>query len=206
MSDAAGVVAGNVYDKYGTRNPIARALMAGFLRTVRRFYREAGGDSVLEIGCGEGHLLAELLEERRPALAVASDLSASVLVDASASHGGGVGFAAANAYQLPFGDQSFDLVLACEVLEHLDEPARAVNELARVCRGEVIVTVPREPLWRALNMMRGRYLSQLGNTPGHVRHLSRRAIVRLVATRFDIIDVSSPVPWTAIRARARSGG
>jgi len=201
---AREVVVGNVYDKYGTRNPIARALMSGFLRVVRRFYEESAGNSVLEVGCGEGHLLDELTTTRAPALAVGTDLSVALMREARDRYPRQVSFLAADVYNLPFADQSFDLVLACEVLEHLDQPERALREIARVSRRDVIVTVPREPLWRALNLVRLRYVRDLGNTPGHVRHFSRRGICRLLASRFDIVDVASPLPWTAVRARVRT--
>jgi hypothetical protein len=74
-------------------------------------------------------------------------------------------------------------------------------EAARVARSAVIVTVPREALWRVLNVARGSYARALGNTPGHLHHWSRRAIVELVAARAPIVSVRSAVPWTLILAR-----
>ncbi|MGH9024727.1 MAG: class I SAM-dependent methyltransferase, partial [Acidimicrobiia bacterium] len=103
---------------------------------------------------------------------------------------------------LPFPDRSFDLVLAIEVLEHVPRPSDALHEIARVAKGDVVLSVPREPLWRVANMARGRYLSAYGNTPGHIQHWSRRAFVRLVARHLDVTAVRSPPPWTIVAAHA----
>jgi ubiquinone/menaquinone biosynthesis C-methylase UbiE len=101
----------------------------------------------------------------------------------------------ASAYDLPWADDQFDLVLTMEVLEHLEDPQRALREIARVSRRYVIASVPNEPVWRILNMLRGAYLKDFGNTPGHVQHFSPRAFRRLLETELEIIDTCRPLPW-----------
>ena len=66
------------------------------------------------------------------------------------------------------------MATAIEVLEHVPDPERTVSEMARVAKRWVLVSVPREPLWRGLNMARGAYIKDLGNTPGHINHWSKR--------------------------------
>ncbi len=88
-----------------------------------------------------------------------------------------------------------DLVLALEVLEHLDEPNKALSELQRVTNKYAIISVPNEPLWRILNMARGAYWSDWGNTYGHVNNWSPRAFKKLLETKFNIIQSSYPIPW-----------
>jgi len=109
----------------------------------------------------------------------------------------------ADVEQLPFPDSSFDLVVAIEVFEHFADPDRALAELVRVGTDELIASVPLEPIWRVGNMVRGRYLGDLGNTPGHVNHWSRRGFSRFVAQRWDVTEVACPLPWTMVRARSR---
>ena len=70
------------------------------------------------------------------------------------------------AENLPFADDEFDVATAIEVLEHVPDPEHTVAEMARVAQALLLVSVPREPLWRGLNMARGAYLRDLGNTPG----------------------------------------
>ena len=82
----------------------------------------------------------------------------------------------------PFADGEFELASAIEVLEHVPDPEHTVAEMARVARGgHLLVSVPREPMWRGLNMARGAYIKDLGNTPGHLNHWSRKAFVELLA-------------------------
>jgi SAM-dependent methyltransferase len=109
----------------------------------------------------------------------------------------------ASALELPFANSTFDLVLAIEVLEHLPDPGQAMREIARVASDAVVVSVPWEPVWRVGNLARGRYLTDLGNTPGHIQHFTRRGLVSLARASLDVDLVLRPVPWTMIRGRAR---
>jgi ubiquinone/menaquinone biosynthesis C-methylase UbiE len=189
-------IAGNYYDKYGTKNPLARAMMRGFLGAVGDLYARVAPERVLEVGCGEGHLAMQLLARGpRPARFVASDVDLSAVAPGLDPL---IELREASVYELPFDDGEFDLVLCCEVLEHLHEPERGLAEVARVAGRAVVLSTPREPLWRALNVARGRYVRQLGNTPGHVQHFSSRALVRLAETRLRVVERRQPVPWTVL--------
>jgi 2-polyprenyl-3-methyl-5-hydroxy-6-metoxy-1,4-benzoquinol methylase len=106
-----------------------------------------------------------------------------------------------DATSLPFADREFDLATAIEVLEHVPQPERTVAEMARVARRHLLVSVPREPLWRALNLARGAYWGSLGNTPGHVNHWSKRGFGSLLARHGRVEEVRSPLPWTMLLVR-----
>lgn len=196
----AAVPTGNTYDKYGSANPIERRLMAGFFRRLESLLPDAAPGAVLEIGIGEGEVTRRVAARYPDALTVGVDLPDPELAarwdDVTGS--GVFGDAAV----LPFPDDTFDLVLAIEVLEHLPRPEAALAELARVARpgATAVLSVPSEPLWRALNLARLKYVGDLGNTPGHVQHWSPRAFRRLVAGAFDVRSVARPVPWTMVQA------
>jgi ubiquinone/menaquinone biosynthesis C-methylase UbiE len=195
---------GNVYDKYATKNPLARWLMNGFLREVTELYEQVGARTVLEVGCGEGHLAQHLFSrEPRPDRFEACDLKLDHLATGLDP---ALGFREASIYELPWPEGSFDLVVCCEVLEHLKEPARGLRELARVSRRAVLLSTPREPLWRLLNLARGKYWSALGNTPGHVQHFSRDALERLVSPFMEIRQTRTPTPWTVLLGTPRAAG
>jgi ubiquinone/menaquinone biosynthesis C-methylase UbiE len=193
-------VVGNAYDKYGSSNPIARALMRGFLREVGALYRAKAPETVLEVGGGEGHLAQFLVSQHQPSRFVMSDLS---LARVPASLDPRIETAEASAYALPWADDEFDLVVCCEVLEHLEDPARGLSEVARVARRGVLISTPWEPVWRAMNVMRGRYLGQWGNTPGHVQHFGRADLVTLARTQLDHLSIRRPLPWTVIMGEPR---
>jgi SAM-dependent methyltransferase len=199
---AGGVPTGNVTDKKGSTNPVVRRMMAGFDAALDASLPAARPGAVLEVGVGEGHV-SQQVAERWPDVPIAGiDLPDHEL----AAHW--IGRAHAGAFAdiaaLPFPDAAFDLVLAIEVLEHVPDPVAALVELRRVARRDLVLSVPREPVWRAANMARGAYLGALGNTPGHVNHWSKRGFVELVGTTFDVREVRSPFPWTMVAATVRA--
>jgi len=201
---AEETVGGNVYPKYTTRNPIARHLVGNFMRSLHQLVRQSGATTVHEIGCGEGFLATALAATRLRVRG--SDLSANAIAQArvrATEFGLEIPFRVASLYDLAPETDAAELVLCCEVLEHVPDPERALAVLTALARPHLIVSVPREPLWRVLNVARGRYLRDLGNTPGHVQHWSRSGFRRLVERHAEVVAVRSPVPWTMLLCRAR---
>ena len=96
---------------------------------------------------------------------------------------------------------SADLIVCCEVLEHLEQPERALRVLKSLARKYVILSVPREPLWSVMNLSRGKYWFDLGNTPGHIQRWSQRSFIKLVSRHFRIEKVLAPIPWTMLHCR-----
>ncbi len=198
-----GVVTGNTYDKYGSTNPLARRLMAGFERDLDGLLTLADPGSLLDVGCGEGvlvHRWAQRLAGRR---IVGIDLEEeSIQAGWAQRQAPNLEYRVMRvAENLPFADGEFDLASAIEVLEHVPDPARTLAEMARCAQRHLLVSVPREPLWRALNIARGAYLRELGNTPGHLNHWSRRSFVSLLARHGTVAEVRSPFPWTMLLVR-----
>jgi 2-polyprenyl-3-methyl-5-hydroxy-6-metoxy-1,4-benzoquinol methylase len=201
-----GVIAGNYYDKYGTKNPIARYLMSGFLKSVSALVGSVTAETVHEVGCGEGNLTI-FLSRRYPNLRFrGSDFSRQVVEIARANaarEGKTIDFRANSLYDLTRDADSADLIICCEVLEHLEQPERALAIVSKLARKNLILSVPREPIWRMLNVARGKYLKDLGNTPGHLQHWSQRSFLRMVAGHADVVKVLSPLPWTMVLCRVR---
>ena len=195
-----GIVTGNTYDKYGSSNPLVRRLMSGFERALDDLFDRAGAQSLLDVGCGEGvlvHRWAERLGETRRVVGI--DLQEeSIQAGWAERTAPNLEYRVMQAQNLPFRANEFDLATAIEVLEHVPDPEHTVSEMARCAERHLLVSVPREPLWRMLNMARGAYWSQLGNTPGHLNHWSRRSFVRLLSRHGDVAEVRSPFPWTML--------
>jgi 2-polyprenyl-3-methyl-5-hydroxy-6-metoxy-1,4-benzoquinol methylase len=197
-----GVVTGNTYDKYGSANPLVRRMMGGFQRALDELVESADPSSLLDVGCGEGVLVQRLAHRLGPRRVVGVDLEEDSIQAGWARHGApNLEYRAMPAETLPFAEAEFDMVSAIEVLEHVPDPRRTLSEMARCAKRWLLVSVPREPLWRALNMARGAYLSRLGNTPGHLNHWTRRAFIRLLSAHGEIVEVRSPFPWTMLLVR-----
>ncbi len=202
---AAAVPTGNTFDKYGSTNPVVRRLMAGFEGALAELFDRAAPRSVLDLGCGEGVLTHQWAQQLADGRVVGIDLEDPKLRSEWATRERpNLEFVGVDGDPLPlaFADDEFDLVAATEVLEHVPDPAATVAEMARVARTHMLVSVPREPLWRGLNMARGAYLRELGNTPGHINHFSKRAFIDLLGRYGTVLEARSPFPWTMLLVRA----
>jgi len=203
-----GVVTGNTYDKYGSSNPLVRRLMGRFERDLDDLFARAAPASVLDVGCGEGVLVQRWAQSLGAARLVGIDLEEDSIQAGWAEHRApnleyrvmeaGRADRVAN---LPFADGEFELASAIEVLEHVPDPEHTLAEMARCASRHLLVSVPREPLWRMLNMARGAYWSALGNTPGHLNHWSRRSFLALLSRHGEVCEVRSPFPWTMLLVR-----
>jgi SAM-dependent methyltransferase len=201
----AAVPTGNTFDKYGSRNPVVRRLMSSFEGTLDRLFAAAGPQSVLDVGCGEGVLTYHWAEQLGEKPIVGIDLpDPKLTAQWRTRRRENLEFRALDAEGLrlrSFPDRSFDLVAAIEVLEHVPDPEQTLTEMARVAARHLLVSVPREPLWRGLNLARGAYVRDLGNTPGHVNHWSKRGFVRTLARHGTLVEARSPFPWTMLLVR-----
>ncbi len=200
--DAEGTVTGNTYDKYGSTNPVVRRLMAGFERSLEELFARADPSSLLDVGCGEAVLTHKWALRLAPRRVVGIDLEdPSIQAEWELRQAPNLTYRVMKAENLPFADSEFDVATAIEVLEHVPDPAHTVAEMARVAERWLLVSVPREPLWRTVNVARGAYVKDLGNTPGHVNHWSKRSFVSLLERHGEVVEARSPLPWTMLLVR-----
>ena len=198
-----GIVTGNTYDKYGSTNPLVRRMMDGFEGALDELFARADPSSLLDVGCGEGvlvHKWAQRLGESRRVVGI--DLEEESIQEGwSQRSAPNLEYRVMQAENLPFTRDEFDLATAIEVLEHVPDPEHTLSEMARCAQRHLLVSVPREPLWRMLNMARGAYWSELGNTPGHLNHWSKRSFIELLGRYGQVTEVRSPFPWTMLLVR-----
>ncbi len=198
------LVVGNHFDKYRSSNPLHRLLMRSFLGSAKELLASISYQSVVEVGCGPGDLAWNLFGETAAQNDyLGTDISLEQ-IEIATNRYPELRFLFGSAYDLPAGDSQYDLCVACEVLEHLDHPSRAVQEIARVTRRYALISVPWEPMWRVLNVCRGRYWSRLGNTPGHVQHFSRARLRGLIESSFRVEKQHRPFPWTMLLAQKKT--
>jgi ubiquinone/menaquinone biosynthesis C-methylase UbiE len=96
----------------------------------------AAGARVLDVGCGPGTISADLARRVAPGLVIAIDIAEEVIENARSIHEDqgieNLRFSIDNVYDLSFKDQSFDVVYAHQVLQHLSDPVSALIEMRRV--------------------------------------------------------------------------
>jgi methionine biosynthesis protein MetW len=141
--------ASSYYDEYwSTRgfSPVGHKAHGTLLAMLEQNIHQT--DSVLDVGCGDGSKIGHFCQGRAASyhgvdvselavgLARKRGLNAQLIEDASA---------------LPFDDRTFDVVVCCEVLEHLVAPLEGATEARRVLRtgGRYVVTVPNVAYWRS---------------------------------------------------------
>jgi SAM-dependent methyltransferase len=200
------VPTGNTYDKYGSENPVVKRLMAGFHASLDELWDVAQPRSVLDVGCGEGVLTSEWAERLSDGRIVGIDLDDPKLrAEWDKRRRPNLEYRAEEATRLSFADGEFDMATAIEVLEHVPQPEQTLAEMARVASRWLLVSVPREPIWRMVNMARGAYWSSFGNTPGHVNHWSKVGFKSLLTQFGAVEEMRSPFPWTMLLVRVADG-
>lgn len=203
--EEGGIVVGNTYDKYNSGNPVVRWMMRGFAQKLEALVTKVNPKSIHEVGCGEGYWVLKWNDAGINARG--SDFSTRVInlakLNAEKQKLSTKIFNVGSIYELQASD-SADLIVCCEVLEHLEDPEAGLYALQKIVKGHLIVSVPREPIWCALNMVRGKYLLNFGNTPGHLQHWSSTGFTKLISNYFDVIEIAKPFPWTMLLCQAKT--
>jgi SAM-dependent methyltransferase len=160
----------------------------------------------IELGCGEGFSTERLRNMLPENVSLEASEFVASLVPKAKKRNPTVQIREESIYEIQAEDDSYDLIFLLEVLEHLDYPDLALKEMARVLKpdGYLILGVPREPLWCSLNMARGKYLKNFGNTPGHLNHWPSISLRRFVGKHFGPIKACrQPLPWTQVLAQKK---
>lgn len=208
---------GNYYDKYHSNNPIVKWMMSNFIIAMKELLAEVKERPIhiCEAGCGEGNISILLHELYAEARIDSFDISEKVVREAR-NRVTGINFWIGNIYDMTVVNpdekikyalnNDYNLVVCSEVLEHLESPERALKKIKELLadEGVVLLSVPNEPIWRVLNMCRGKYWKEFGNTPGHIQHWSKKKFYAMLKKNdWNIIDQKSPFPWTMVLVTKR---
>jgi 2-polyprenyl-3-methyl-5-hydroxy-6-metoxy-1,4-benzoquinol methylase len=187
-------------EKHTTQNPVNRFFLNNFRNLLLEQIKQLKPDSILDVGAGEGFTLEALRKQK-----LAKKLEGIEYMDDAITLGKKmhpqVTIKKGNIYELPYKPNSFDVVICTEVLEHLDEPNKALEELKRVTKKYIILSVPNEPLFTIQRILRGKNVLKLGAHPEHIQHWSSGAFEKFVSSQLQIIDSKTPLPWTMITAK-----
>ena len=198
---------GHKYTEEG-QGKIGSKLLDGYFNAVESLLKESkktkkGELKVIELGCGEGYSTQRLVKMFPKKANIMASEYVKKLVPKAQKLNPKVKVIQESVYELTHKDNTFDVIFLLEVLEHLDYPEDALKEIRRVLKpdGVLILGVPREPIWRGLNMARGKYLKDFGNTTGHLNHWSKRSLISFIETNFGSVTARrSPLPWTLVLA------
>ncbi|MFH1316214.1 MAG: class I SAM-dependent methyltransferase [Candidatus Woesearchaeota archaeon] len=187
-------IPGNVYNKYTSKNLIVKLLMERFYGDFSSLLKRTNAKNVIEVGCGEGYI-TKYLKDNNNIDIIGIDLEESIIEKAKELHPD-MKFFIGNIYQTNFPDSSFDCVIASEVLEHLEDPIRAIVEMKRISKGFCLFSVPNEPFFRMANIARLKYLNRLGNTPGHIQNWTKSKFKTLLKKHFQKVTIKTSNVWT----------
>lgn len=184
--------------KHETGNPLQRYFIDRFHAEVTRLLDTVQPDAVLDLGCGEGFVLEALVEAGFDAELVGIDNSADAVAHARERVASSAEILCEDVRELSDLPRDFDVVMMLEVLEHLDDPDGTLQLLGSLTTGHVLLSVPREPFFRGLNMLRLKNLRRLGSDPEHVQHWTQSGFERLVGRHFSIVGRGRAFPWNLL--------
>ncbi|RJQ38221.1 class I SAM-dependent methyltransferase [Candidatus Microgenomates bacterium] len=183
------------FSKHKSKNPIQKLLINNFYHNLIKLMETIKPESILDAGCGEGFTLNKLFEHKIGKKLEGIDGS-EIAVSIGKKMFPNLTLKKGDIYKLPFNENSFDLVICTEVLEHLENPEKALNEIIRVSKKNIIVSVPNEPFFRLSNFLRGKNLKRFGNDPGHINNWGIFSFKKLIrGQNLKIKKIELPFPW-----------
>lgn len=188
------------FEKHTTQNPISRFFLNNFSQVLLNDIKTLKPDSILDVGAGEGFVLERLRKAN-----IAKKLEGIEYMDEAIALGKKmnphVKIKKGDIYKLPYKDNTFELVICTEVLEHLEDPENALKELKRVSNKYLVLSVPNEPLFTIQRFLRGKNILKLGDHPEHIQHWNSGSFQKFVGQHITIKSVKTPLPWTLLIGR-----
>jgi ubiquinone/menaquinone biosynthesis C-methylase UbiE len=187
------------FEKHTTTNPISKFFLNHFLKVLLQEIEKLQPQSILDVGAGEGFTLQNLkdnnigeklegIEYVDEAIAISKKLHPALSIKKG------------DIYNLPYHDNAFDVVVCTEVLEHLDDPGKALDEIKRVTKKYLILSVPNEPYFTIQRFFRGKNVLHLGDHPEHIQHWSKNSFQNFIVEKLRIKIIKTPFPWILIVA------
>ena len=186
--------------KYQSKNFLKKIFTKRFIIQIVKIIQELKVDNILDAGCGEGFIMHNTLRKISKVRIDGFDISKQALQDAKKILPNN-SFFQGDITNIKSPNNSYDLVIALEILEHLENPKLALEELKRVTKKYCLISVPWEPFFSLGNLLSGKNIKRLGRDKEHLQFWSRKQIVNLISEYFNIIEIKTVFPWTIILAK-----
>jgi len=181
--------------KYTNKNYFHRLFLNRFLNTAFYEISRLGPKTILDFGCGGGFFLKAIKDRGLSDVKILGVDIRKESIERAKNLLPEYDFKQSDLFQITPDEFQFDLVMAIEVLEHLSEPEKFLNRITQFSSKYVLFTVPLEPWFRIMNLIRGRDVLLWGNHPEHVNHWSLNSFRRFLAKHIYIERLYVSFPW-----------
>lgn len=191
---------GNI-EKYKTKNPLKFFIIKKFIENILTEVENKNPGKILDIGGGEG-ILAELIEKKLNKKVNILDIDKEDIFFAKKYFNKTVIYG--NLYNLPFLSNSYDMVICLEVLEHIENLEKSLEEIKRISSKNIILSVPNSFLFRIGNIVSFKNLRRLGESPDHKNYFNIKKINSLISQYFTVEKIICSSVWIIIICKKNS--
>jgi len=191
--------------KYKTQKALSRSLIGNFLTKVVVMVEKNQPKSILDVGCGKGFVVSFLKRHLEKSTAEqidfwGFDISSENIQVARKVLGEEKAFVA-DIYEIDLPERSFDLVLALEILEHLEKPRKALKQLQKITKRNILLSVPLEPYFGFSNLLFRRKMKEIKKEESRINKWTKGKFVNLVDKYFEVEEVTISFPWLLVLAK-----
>lgn len=180
-------------DKGKYNNFFKQVLINNFLGEVVKNIEALEAKNLIDVGCGEGYPEAFFLK-RLPYLTITGlDLNNEYLKQARKKNPD-VKYLKGDIFKLDFKPETFDLAIVLEVLEHLENPSRAIKQVKKVAK-KTIFSVPHEPWFSLMSFLSGSYTKAFGKHPEHINSWNKETFIQMLLKHYNKVSIKSAFPW-----------
>jgi ubiquinone/menaquinone biosynthesis C-methylase UbiE len=193
--------------KYKTQKALSRSLIGNLLTKIVVLVEKKQPKNILDVGCGKG-LVVSFLKRHLEKSSVEQmdfwgfDISSENIQVAKKVFGNEKAFIA-DVYGIDLPERSFDLVLALEILEHLEKPQKALKQLQKITKRNILLSVPLEPYFGLSNLFFRRNMEEIKKEESRINKWTKGKFVKLVNKYFEVEEVTISFPWVLVLARKK---
>ena len=184
------------FQKFKSKNVVVNKLIGRFYHVLYDHVAQQQPHTFLDAGCGEGESIKRLNDVLVNSTVHGFDINPECVAFCKQTYPH-QNWQVGDIYKTNYSDHFFDMVMCCEVLEHLQQPQKALEELIRISKKYLLLSVPHEPYFQIGSFCRGKYWKNWGNHPEHINHWNSRSFCHFLRSNGKIkkIKMTNSFPW-----------